>query len=121
MSIFEEIDKAISAHGSWKHKLRQIIEVGESEYTVEHVSSDRNCGFGKWLHERIPDERKQSDFYHSAVAHHADFHKEAAKVLALGLAGKKEEASQAMSLNSPFAQISAKLTKELKAWQQSLK
>jgi len=43
----EEITKAISAHGNWKQRLRQAIESGNSEYTVEKLKVDNQCDFGK--------------------------------------------------------------------------
>ena len=55
MSVHDEIDKAISAHGMWKQKLRNAIDTGECESTPAKVKMDNNCAFGKWLYERISD------------------------------------------------------------------
>lgn len=120
MSVLEEIDSAISAHGQWKHKLREIIRSGESEHTVAHVRSDKNCSFGKWLHIRIDPAVKSSAHYKAAVDLHAKFHEEAAKVLELGLKGETDAATSAMSLTSPFTQTSAALTAKLNDWKSSL-
>ncbi len=118
--IQDEIRKAISAHGGWKNKLRTIAETGQSEVTVEHVRADNNCAFGKWLHTRIEPGYKQSPHYQNALKLHAEFHVEAAKVLAHGIKGEKEQAFELMSLSSDFTQISAKLTKELSTWLEEL-
>ncbi len=120
MSITDEINSAISAHGQWKQKLRKIIDPGESEYTITHVESDKNCSFGKWLYERISPEHKNSPQYARAVELHAQFHKEAAKVMSLGMRGEKEAANKAMGLTAAFSQTSAALTKELNNWKGSL-
>jgi len=47
MAIAEEITKAIGAHGMWKQRLRQAIDTGKSEFTVERVRPDNLCDFGK--------------------------------------------------------------------------
>ena len=46
----EEIDKAIGAHGMWKTRLKQAIETGKSEVSVETIRQDNQCNFGKWLY-----------------------------------------------------------------------
>ena len=118
--IQDEIKQAISAHGKWKHKLRSIIDSGESDVTASHVKADNNCSFGKWLHGRINPNEKGSPHYAAVVQLHAEFHQEAAKILELGLKGDKDAANAAMALTSPFSQISAKLTQELNKWLDSL-
>lgn len=120
MSIKEEIDNAIAAHGQWKHKLRKAIDTGESESTPERVKQDNNCAFGKWLHVRIDASAKASAHYPKAVSLHAEFHKIAGHVLDLALKGEKDQASSLISLGSEFSKLSAQLTKELKTWQESL-
>ena len=47
---------------------------------------------------------------------HASFHKEAAHVLELGLAGKKPEAEAALGFKGKFVELSAALTSEMMAW-----
>jgi len=121
MSTYDEIDKAISAHGMWKHKLRKAIDVGECESTPEKVCMDNNCAFGKWLHERIDASAKESDYYREIVDLHAKFHKEAGSILGLALQGNKGAANSRMTLTSPFTVLSGTLTRTMKAWQESLK
>ena len=50
MSIKEEINKAIGAHGMWKFRLDQAVEKGTSEFTVDNVRKDNLCDFGRWLY-----------------------------------------------------------------------
>ena len=120
MNTSEEISKAIMAHGQWKQKLRSAIDTGASESTPEKVCKDNNCSFGKWLYDRIDASEKASPHYSEAVKLHAKFHVEAAAVLKLALSGRVIEANQGVALNSEFSKISGELTREMKAWQQSL-
>ncbi len=120
MSTKEEISKAISAHGSWKMKLRNAIDTGESESTPERVKRDCNCAFGKWLYERIDPEAKSSPYYEQVRQLHAEFHQEAGSILELALKGQKEEATARIQLTSQFAKCSGQLTRTMQAWQQSL-
>jgi len=120
MSVYDEIDKAISAHGMWKQKLRKAIDTGECESTPERVKQDNNCSFGKWLHERISQDVKDMPQYTEIVQLHADFHREAGEILALALTGSSQEARQRIELGSKFAKVSALLTKKMKEWQTSL-
>lgn len=120
MSVKEEIDKAIGAHGLWKQKLRTAIETGDSDADPEMVKQDCNCAFGKWLHERIPTENRESPFYQEIVDIHAAFHCEAGSILEMALSGRVEQASERMKLGSAFLKISSDLTKKMKEWQASL-
>ena len=52
MQELQPIDKAIAAHARWKSHLRQAIETGTSEWTVDRVRPDNVCEFGHWLLER---------------------------------------------------------------------
>lgn len=120
MSIHDEIDKAISAHGMWKQKLRTAIDTGECESTPAKVKKDNNCAFGKWLHERIETSAKSSPCCSEVVNLHAQFHNEAGTILDLALKGDKESANIRMSLGQDFSKYSASLTKKMKEWQASL-
>ena len=120
MSVKEELDMAIGAHGAWKQKLRTAIDAGECESTPEKVKKDNNCAFGKWLHERIDPSVKSSSYYKEAVVLHADFHKEAVSILGMALNGKKEEASNKLNIGSDFSKASANLTKKLNEWKKTL-
>jgi len=120
MSVHDEIDKAIAAHGMWKQKLRKAIDSGECESTPAKVKMDNNCAFGKWLHERIDAETKGSHFYNDVVDLHAKFHKEAGAILELALNGKPEDANKLLGLGGDFAKYSGALTRTMKEWQSTL-
>ena len=52
-------DKAVFAHSQWKHRLREAIKTGESEWTVAEVRADDRCDFGEWL-DQLPASKKSS-------------------------------------------------------------
>lgn len=120
MNVHDEIDKAISAHGQWKAKLRNAIDSGECESTPDKVKMDNNCSFGKWLHYRIDESYKGSGFYGEVLELHANFHKEAGAILEFALKGKKEEANELMKIGGKFASYSGQLTRKMKEWQAAL-
>lgn len=113
MSLQDEINKAIAAHGQWKLRLKTAIDSGNSEFTVERVRPDNNCDFGKWLHS-LPADQKGALHWKTVQQLHADFHKAAAGVLEQALKGDKTAASAGMS--GPFAAASSKLTSAMMAW-----
>jgi len=120
MSTADEIGMAITAHESWKSKLRDAIATGHSESTPEKVSLDDNCGFGKWLNHRVDPEVKSSAYYQKVLGLHAQFHKAAGHILGLALDGQKNEATQLMGISSDFTKCSSSLTRILQEWQQDL-
>jgi len=119
MATSEAIRKAISAHGFWKHHLREAIASGSSEMTPAHVEADNECVFGKWLHS-LPTPDRDSAHYDTVHSLHAAFHKEAAKVLRLALMGAKTEASHALESGGTFASASAALTRAMMDWRKTV-
>lgn len=115
MNTHEQIVRAISAHGMWKARLNDAIETGKSEFSVATVVTDDHCDFGKWL-KGATLELKNNPHYKKCVELHSQFHKQAADVLSLAIAGKKEEATKATGLGSPFSSATSALVKELMAW-----
>lgn len=117
MALSDEINAAVGAHGLWKSRLKQAIETGQSEFTVEAVCRDDLCVFGKWLYSSGPAlEVKHSAHYGRCRALHADFHREAARVLSMALAGDKDGARQSMGLAGTYTGVSAELTKAMRDW-----
>jgi hypothetical protein len=114
----EEIDQAIAAHGYWKAYLLNAIKTGQIDIPVEMVRSDNQCIFGRWL-ATCPLE----DISHHFIAvkeRHEEFHKTAARVVELVLAGKKDDAEKMMSPDGEYARISTELTLAMMAWKKSL-
>jgi hypothetical protein len=119
MNETEHINRAIAAHAQWKTRLRQAIESGKSEWTPDSVRPDNRCDFGKWLHSVSPKETV-TERWKKIKALHAEFHKEAARILALAVASRKAEAEAAIALGSQFSKTSADLTLALVDWRESI-
>ena len=115
MSLKDSITSGIGAHGKWKQRLIDAINTGQSEWKPEIVCQDNQCDFGKWLYSCSNDE-KASPHFETVKQLHAEFHKEAAKVLELALASKKEAANEAIGPSSKYLEATTKLTKEMMAW-----
>jgi hypothetical protein len=109
MNETEHINNAIAAHGRWKARLRQAIETGKSEWKADSVRSDSLCDFGKWLH-TCSSAEKATERWTKIRDLHSEFHKEAARILALAVAGRKSDAEGAIALGSHFSTTSADLT-----------
>jgi hypothetical protein len=58
--------------------------------------------------------------YKSVHDLHARFHTEAAHVLELALAGRREDAVAAMAIGSPFGNVSSNLIIAMTAWKKTL-
>jgi len=119
MSIKDEIHKGIGAHGMWKHRITDAINTGKSEWSPPLVRQDNQCEFGKWLHACQAGD-KTPVHYDKVKELHAQFHKAAADVLQLALAGKKAEAEAAIALKSEYKMASSALTSQMMAWKKSV-
>lgn len=117
--MIEKIDAAIAAHSAWKGRLRDAINTGKSEFDPNKVAMDDQCEFGKFLHTLTGEESKNKHFQ-EVKQHHSTFHKAAAKVLKLALAGNQEEAEKEISLGSEFSQASSQCIMSLSAWKKEL-
>ncbi|MEI7741996.1 MAG: CZB domain-containing protein [bacterium] len=120
MDLRQEINNAITAHGLWRAHLQEAIDDGTSEYSPAIIATDDHCDFGKWLQKEISPELKNSPSYSDIVKQHAAFHKEAAKILELALAGDKHAAMARMDSLSEFLSLSASLIVGLIALKKSL-
>lgn len=119
MTTIDEINKAIGAHGLWKMRLRSAIDTGKSDFSVANVRPDNLCEFGKWLY-ALPAADKNSEQFKKVKDLHAQFHEEAAAVIALAVGGKKHEAEMAIAPGGTFTKISSKLTAAMIAWGKTL-
>ena len=115
LADIQKINMAIGAHGQWKSRLRQAIESGYSEHAVGEICRDDCCDFGRWLH-ALPAEEQAGTDWKKVRELHAEFHKEAAAVLALALAGRKAEAGTALDPESSYVQTSLLLTAAMMDW-----
>jgi len=106
---------AIAAHGAWKRRLAAAITSGTDVSTPDRVRVDNACDFGKWLYGA--DLATRTDPHYAEIKDlHAQFHRAAADVLAMALAGRKTDAQKATTPGSTFASISGQLTTRMMAW-----
>lgn len=96
ISIESEITSALISHLAWKSRLKKSIESGILEHSIEHVKSDTNCSFGKWLI-MLPDDIKNTNEFKKVLYSHSKFHISASEVLGLFLDGKKYEAEELLN------------------------
>jgi len=115
----QNITRYIGQHGVWKSRLRQAIDSGKSSHDMASVRRDDQCEFGKWLKELSAQDRN-SQHFRSVSGLHAEFHREAARVLELATGGKKAEAEKAFASGGAYASASMRLTQEMTAWMNSL-
>ncbi|MFN3470324.1 MAG: CZB domain-containing protein [Novosphingobium sp.] len=118
-ALVSQIEEAIGAHGLWKMRLRGAIRSGTCDLTVQEASGDCNCKFGKWLHDPAFAPAHKGGVPHRVVTRvHAEFHREAGRVLQLALAGDQAAADAAMA--GPFTETSEKLVRALLKWKGEL-
>jgi hypothetical protein len=115
----EEIEKALTAHGAWRQRLINVIATGNSDVNVAQVQVDNACVFGKWFY-GLPPASRSADVCTKIQKLHAEFHKEAARILDLALAGKKTDAEKAIQFGTPFMDISGKLSLALTQWKSAV-
>lgn len=117
MPSIQEIDKAISAHGMWKTRLKSVVATGQSEVPPALIKVDNQCEFGKWLYSpALSQEDKASDNYSTVRRLHSEFHKVAGRVVELAVGGNRSEAEALLSMNGEFSTVSAQLTQAMMAW-----
>ncbi len=82
------LDRAITAHLSWKARLLAAIE-NPAKLDLKVIGADDQCELGKWIH---GDGRRYTNNpdYERLVREHAHFHETAASVLRLIRQGKKD-------------------------------
>ena len=112
----KKIDRAIRDHRAWKTRLRISIDTkGQYDQPVDDVRRDDLCPLGQWL--GSPDAATRSGTHCQRVQRvHADFHRAAAAILELAVAGKKSEAESALGPGGDFENLSAQLVEVLEAW-----
>jgi len=115
MNHIQEITKAVGAHGLWKQRITLAIKDGRSDTDPAHVEMDNQCDFGKWLY-GLPSVDQNSEHFKRVKVLHANFHKEAAKVLRLAITGQKAAAEKSLDLGGAYAKSSSDLTLAMMNW-----
>jgi hypothetical protein len=120
MSDAREINKAIAAHGTWKVRLYEAIEKGNSEFKPEVVKLDTACDFGKWLYS-IPPAERSGAYWEKVKDIHARFHETAGRILKLAVEGKSKDALDLITdLKGDYVTTSILLTNTLNEWKNSI-
>ena len=114
-----EIKNAIGAHGLWKSRLQTMIDSGKTDIPVDTIKVDNQCAFGKWLYASVGKiGAEHTDCYNRVLELHAKFHEIAGRVAQHAVSGRLDDAKHL--LEGEYQLASAKLTKEMMGWQQSL-
>jgi hypothetical protein len=111
MSLSDEIEEAVGAHGLWKGRLHTAIETGSCKFTVASVVQDSQCAFGKFLYSNADPAIRNSPHWRTCLDLHSKLHQSGARVLQLALTGNKEAAKKEMDSQSEFFRLS--LTAEM--------
>lgn len=101
----------INAHVMWKQRLQKLLD-GTSEETLNPaiIGMDNRCTLGQWIY-GDGQAHRESEAFEEVRLMHADFHKLAAEVVNLHLAGKAEEARGL--LNGDYAKLSERLKRRI--------
>lgn len=114
--IHDDIDRALAAHGMWKVRLRTAIHQGKLDTSPADLRRDDRCDFGRWLQGgQVPDVARRSSHFALVVRMHAEFHKAAAAVAELALAGSKDAATRMLN-SGEYARASEALVSAMQAW-----
>lgn len=121
MSLGDDIDRALLAHGMWKQRLRRAIASGSSEFSVESLRRHDACEFGKWLADPALTDTARRDARFEVVRRlHAEFHEAAADVLQLALSGNTPDALLCFEPEGEFSRRSAVLVHEVLEWRKAV-
>ena len=107
-SVSEVLHTALEAHKAWDARLREAIKTGSSATTPEQAGVDDQCAFGKWLHSPGEFRTSQPEAWQQIHDLHEQFHRNAAGVLKLAIAGKRREAEERVGA-SDFVNVQRQL------------
>jgi hypothetical protein len=108
------LDVAAQAHGKWISRLSAAIRDGSSEFTPDVVVADNRCDFGRWLYGDFPEVLKGTPEFDEIRHEHAEFHRSAAHVLELAIAGRKDDALRLLAKDGDFMLLSGSLLLKLR-------
>jgi methyl-accepting chemotaxis protein len=109
------VTEVIAGHGMWKYRLHEAIRSGQSNFSPEKIARDDQCALGKWLYGDAKASFGVTDEYRRMRELHATFHRIAAHVLELALAGRSTEASAELVSGSEFLRTSSTLVQLIDA------
>jgi hypothetical protein len=119
-SLVMTFEEAAAAHARWRTTFSEAIRNGGEGLEVEVIRLDNLCPLGRWLNG--DGERAVGNVVgHRMLANvHAEFHTEAARVLALAQRGRVHEAQRAMDADQPYGTWSTTLVAALSQYASAL-
>jgi hypothetical protein len=111
----DQVKAAIRMHKTWLDRLKDAADTGRSEYSVATVARDDICPIGIWLSETIAPELRESPLHVITVARHAVFHRSAARLLSLALAGDPSVAAS-FERGGDFQMVDSLMLNALEDW-----
>ncbi|HEV3088885.1 MAG TPA: CZB domain-containing protein [Candidatus Elarobacter sp.] len=114
-TLKQQITAAIAAHHAWMGRLKTAAEYGRSSVDVETTAKEDACPIGIWLTREISPSLKARPLYSRSRTLHAQFHKEASRVLGLALA-RDARAKSELAEGSQFASVAGELRRTLYDW-----
>jgi Chemoreceptor zinc-binding domain len=110
-----QITAAIAAHHDWMGKLKTAAEYGRSSIDVATTEKEDQCPIGQWLTREVSPALKAMPLYARTRSLHAQFHKEAARVLGMSLA-RDPRAKTELAQGGSFANVANELRRSLYDW-----
>jgi hypothetical protein len=114
-----QITQAIAAHGAWKFRLAAAVASGSHDQDLTVVAKDDRCTFGAWLRDTAA-EPGQEELHRASKALHADFHRQAASVLAKVDSKNLDSARGDIAIGGDFFEASRQLTETMIGWKRSI-
>ncbi len=114
-TLKQQITAAIAAHHAWMGRLKTAAEYGRSSVDVATTAKDDVCPIGIWLTREISPSLKARPLYERTRMLHAQFHREAARVLGLGLA-RDPKAKTELGDSGSFSHVAGELRRTLYDW-----
>lgn len=99
----------ILAHRRWRQRLEDYVE-GRSgeELVVAEVARDDRCTLGRWIGENRAALSSDPEFL-GLIERHAEFHREAAAVLAAAQNGDRDAARRMLRPGSTYVEASGRV------------
>lgn len=103
-----DLDDAIRTHVRWRLKLSTYLRAVDGTLAPETVAIDSQCQLGAWLHDPR-NELKGSRVHGELLVEHAQFHEEAAKLVARANGGEQVDDEASLGAGSDYARVSSRL------------
>jgi diguanylate cyclase (GGDEF)-like protein/PAS domain S-box-containing protein len=113
--LVDQVKAAIETHNLWLARLKEAAQTGRSDYSVATVARDDICPIGIWLSETIAPELRESPLHVITRARHAVFHRSAARLLSLALAGDPSVAAS-FERGGDFQMVDSLMLDALEDW-----